>query len=61
LPVVLVQELQIFRRVLLNMVEEIVGGEAGAEEIERARRLIIDTIDRSMNVSIPQYTLAAED
>jgi signal transduction histidine kinase len=57
----LLRELQIFRRVLTGMVEEIVGESVTAEEIERARSLIVDTIDRSMNVSVSQYTLAAEE
>lgn len=56
----LVREFQIFRRVLVGIVQEIVGAEASAEEIESGRNLITDTIDRSMNVSILQYTLAAE-
>src|SRR5271170_153168 len=61
-PVVtLLRELQIFRRVLIGMIREIIGTEIGAEEIESGRNLITDTIDRSMNVSILQYTLAAEE
>src|SRR5690348_2513985 len=43
------------------MVQEIVGAEVSAEEIERGRNLIIDIIDRSMNISILQYTMAAEE
>jgi hypothetical protein len=42
------------------MLFQIVGADASAEKIERDRNVIIDTIDRSMNVSISQYTLAAE-
>jgi signal transduction histidine kinase/CheY-like chemotaxis protein len=57
----LLRELQIFRRVLTDMAQEIVGGEVSAGQIERARNLIIDIVDRSMNVSILQYTLAAEE
>jgi signal transduction histidine kinase/CheY-like chemotaxis protein len=61
-PVVsLLRELQIFRRVLTNMVQEIIGETVTAEDIERGRNLIIDTVDRSMNVSIMQYTLGAEE
>jgi signal transduction histidine kinase/CheY-like chemotaxis protein len=61
-PVVsLLRELQIFRRVLTDMVEEIIGETVTADEIERGRNLIIDTVDRSMNVSILQYTLGAEE
>jgi signal transduction histidine kinase len=57
----LLRELQIFRRVLTGMVQEIVGAEVSAEEIERGRNLIIDMVDRSMNISILQYTMAAEE
>ena len=32
-----------------------------AEEIEGGRDLIIDTVDRSMNLSILQYTMGAEE
>jgi signal transduction histidine kinase/CheY-like chemotaxis protein len=55
------RELQIFRRVLTGMVQEIVGAQVSAEEIERGRNLIIDIVDRSMNISILQYTMAAEE
>jgi signal transduction histidine kinase len=57
----LLRELQIFRRVLTDMLFHIVGADASAEKIERDRNVIIDTIDRSMNVSISQYILAAEE
>ena len=57
----LLRELQIFRRVLTDMVQEIIGANISAEEIERGRNLIIDTIDSSMNVSVLQYILAAEE
>lgn len=57
----LLRELQIFRRVLIAAVHEIVGNDVPAEEIEHGRNLIIDTVDRSMNVSVMQYTLAAEE
>jgi len=57
----LLRELQIFRGVLTSMVQEIVGADVSAEEIERGRNLIIDVVDRSMNISILQYTLAAEE
>jgi len=57
----LLRELQIFRRVLIGMIREIVGTEVSAEEIEHGRDLVTDIIDRSMNVSILQYTLAAEE
>ena len=59
--VALLRELQIFRRVLTSMVQEIVGANIGAEEIERARNLIIESVDRSMNISVSQYTLVAEE
>ena len=35
----LLRELQIFRRVLVGMVKEIIGAEVGAEEIENARNI----------------------
>ena len=57
----LLRELQIFRRVLTDMILEIAGSDISAEEIDRGRNLIIDAVDRSMNVSILQYTLAAEE
>ncbi len=43
------------------MIGEIVGPEVSSEEIERTRNLIVDVVDRSMNVSVLHYTLAAED
>jgi signal transduction histidine kinase/CheY-like chemotaxis protein len=46
--------------VLTDMVQEIVGTDI-AQEIQRGRDRIIETIDRSMNVSVLQYTLAAEE
>jgi signal transduction histidine kinase/CheY-like chemotaxis protein len=57
----LLREFQILRRVLIGTVQEIVGLDASTEEIERGRNLIIDTIDRSMNASVLQYTLAGEE
>ena len=57
----LLRELQIFRGVLTDMVQEIVGPKVSAEEIERGRKLIIEIVDRSTNISILQYTLAAEE
>jgi hypothetical protein len=57
----LLRELQIFRRVLIDLISQIVGTEVKTEDLERARDLIIDTVDRSMNISISQYTLAAEE
>jgi signal transduction histidine kinase len=56
----LLRELQIFRRVLTSMVQEVVGGNISAQETERTRNLIIDSVDRSMNISVSQYTLMAE-
>jgi RsbT co-antagonist protein rsbRD N-terminal domain len=57
----LLRELQIFRRVLTGMIQEIVGVNVSPEEIERGRNLIVEVVDRSMNISILQYTLAAEE
>jgi signal transduction histidine kinase len=58
----LLRELQIFRHVLIGMMREIVErDDMTREEIDRCCDLVIDTIDRSMNVSILQYTLAAEE
>jgi signal transduction histidine kinase/CheY-like chemotaxis protein len=56
----MLRELQIFRRVLTSIVQEVVGANISAEETERARNLIIDSVDRSMNISVSQYTLMAE-
>ena len=58
--VVLLRELQIFRRVLTLMVREIVGVDLSNEEVEKKRDLLDDIVDRSMNASVLQYTLAAE-
>ena len=57
----LLRELQIFRRVLTDMVQEIVGPDNQAEKAEEVRNLIIDVVDHSMNTSVLQYTLAAEE
>src|SRR5579863_5837660 len=59
--VVLLRELQIFRRVLTLMVREIVGVDLGNQEVEKKRDLLDDIVDRSMNASVLQYTLAAEE
>src|SRR5579862_6151553 len=57
----LLRELQIFRRVLSDVVLELGGSDISSEEIDRSRTLIVDAVDRSMNISILQYTLAAEE
>jgi signal transduction histidine kinase/CheY-like chemotaxis protein len=57
----LLRELQILRRVLTDMIKEIIGPNASAEEIERGRNLIIDTVDSSTNASVLQFILAAEE
>jgi signal transduction histidine kinase/CheY-like chemotaxis protein len=57
----LLREFQILRRILTDMLQEIIGTNASAETVERGRNLIIDTIDRSVNASISQYALAAEE
>lgn len=56
----LLREMQIFRRVLATMAYEIVHPDESAEQIHACRNLITDIIDRSMNASVAQYTLAAE-
>jgi len=43
------------------MLQEIIGANASAEEVERGRKLIIDTIDSSTNASVLQFILAAEE
>jgi signal transduction histidine kinase len=61
-PVVsILRELQVFRRLLTDMVHEIIGQDVTAEEIEHGRNLIVETVDLSMNISILQYTAAAEE
>jgi signal transduction histidine kinase/ActR/RegA family two-component response regulator len=55
------RELQILRRVMSGMVENIVRGQAAAEDIQEARETIIDIMDRSTNISVMQYTIAAEE
>jgi signal transduction histidine kinase/CheY-like chemotaxis protein len=57
----LLRELQILRRVLTDMVQEIIGANASVEEIERGRNIIIDSVDSSMNASVLQFILAAEE
>jgi signal transduction histidine kinase len=59
--VALLRELQIFRRVLVAMVKEIVGAGGSDEGVDKKRDLLDDIVDRSMNVSVLQYTLAAEE
>jgi hypothetical protein len=49
------EELEDHLPALTDMLFPIVGADASAEKIERDRNVIIDTIDRSMNVSISQY------
>ncbi len=56
----LMRELQIFRRVLLSMLDEI-KSQFSADQVNSARDQIITIVDRSMNVSVLQYTLAAEE
>ena len=56
----LLREMQIFRRVLATMAYEIVDPDESAEQIQACRNLIVDIVDRSMNASVAQYTLAAE-
>ena len=56
----LLREMQIFRRVLATMAYEIVEPDESAEQIQACRNLIVDIVDRSMNASVAQYTLAAE-
>jgi len=57
----LLREFQILRRILTDMLQEIIGANASAEEVERGRKLIIDTIDSSTNASVLQFILAAEE
>ena len=57
----LLREFQILRRVLTEMLQEIIGANASAEEIDRGRNLIVDTVDSSMNASVLQFILAAEE
>jgi signal transduction histidine kinase len=54
-------ELQIFRHVLTGVVEEILGQEVSFAEINHSRDVIVDVVDRSINVSVAQYTQAAEE
>jgi two-component system, chemotaxis family, CheB/CheR fusion protein len=56
----LLREMQIFRRVLANMAYEIVEDE-NPEQVQTCRNLVVDIIDRSMNASVAEYTLAAEE
>ena len=55
------RELQILRRVLISMVEEIVGSEKSGKDAESACEIIVDIMDRSTNTSVSQYTIAAEE
>jgi signal transduction histidine kinase len=58
----LMRELQIFRDVMLAIIREVAANKnIDPDEIEHARDQIIRIVDRSMNVSVVQYTLAAEE
>jgi len=57
----LLREFQILRHVLTDMLQEIIGANASAEEIDRGRNLVVDTVDSSMNASVLQFILAAEE
>jgi signal transduction histidine kinase/CheY-like chemotaxis protein len=56
----LLREMQIFRQVLATMAYELVGPDESAQQIQACRNLIADAVDRSMNASIAQYSLMAE-
>jgi signal transduction histidine kinase len=56
----LMRELQIFRQILLSMLDEI-KGQFNVDEINSVRDQITAIVDRSMNVSVLQYTQAAEE
>jgi signal transduction histidine kinase/CheY-like chemotaxis protein len=56
----LLREMQIFRRVLATMADEIMGPSESAEQIQACRNLIVDIVDRSMNASVAEYTRANE-
>jgi signal transduction histidine kinase/ActR/RegA family two-component response regulator len=55
------RELNLYRRVLLNTVDEMVAQDAPPEDIVSARRLILELVDRSFNASVEQYTVQAEE
>jgi hypothetical protein len=57
----LLRELQILRQILTDMTKEVIGPGASGEEIERGRKTIINTIDKSMNASALHFTMAAEE
>jgi len=54
------RELNVYRRVLLNAVDELVALGAPAEDIVHARRLMLELVDRSVNASVEQFTVQAE-
>jgi signal transduction histidine kinase/CheY-like chemotaxis protein len=56
----LLRELQIFRNILLATTQQIIGAEVTSEEIGHGRKLILDLIDRSVNASVAQFTIEAE-
>jgi signal transduction histidine kinase/CheY-like chemotaxis protein len=56
----LLRELQIFRNILLAMTQQMIGTDVTSEEINHGRKLILDLIDRSVNASVAQFTIEAE-
>ena len=56
----LLRELQIFRNILLAMTQQMIGTDVTSEEIDHGRKLILDLIDRSVNASVAQFTIEAE-
>ena len=52
------RELNLYRRVLLGTVDELLAQGAAPEEVVHARRLMLELVDRSVNASVEQYTVA---
>jgi signal transduction histidine kinase/CheY-like chemotaxis protein len=55
------RELNLYRRVLLNTVDELLAQGAAPEDIVHARRLMLELVDRSVNASVEQFTVEAEE
>lgn len=55
------RELQLFRKIVVAAVEDSAAAGVDAQAIRPARQLVIDNIDHSMNISVSQYSQAAEE
>src|SRR5580704_17075110 len=54
------RELNLYRRVLLNTVDEVITQDVPPDGVIHARRLMLELVDRSFNASVEQYTAQSE-